>query len=167
MLRALRLLVFVCLLGALAYAGVRWGLGTAQRAGLVGPVSVPEEYRSIVRDAAERCPQVPVEVLAAQIHAESGFNPSAVSPAGAQGIAADGDGRANVWDPLDAIHSAAALNCVNRRLVKKASGPRLANTLAAYNAGFSAVLKHDGIPPYEQTRDYVRKILENAKTIAY
>lgn len=180
MVRVLRVAVVCCLLAAAVAAVATWALGHARQAGLVGTAVVPTEYRAIVREAARRCPQVPVEVLAAQIHAESGYDPTAQSSAGAQGIAqfmpavwkqygldANGDGTADVWDPYDAIHSAAALNCVNRKLVKRASGPRLANTLAAYNAGFSAVLQHDGVPPYAETKAYVEKILRNATSIEY
>ncbi|MBK9738573.1 MAG: lytic murein transglycosylase [Actinobacteria bacterium] len=102
----------------------------------------------------------------------------ATSPAGAQGIAqfmpavweqygidANQDGAIDVWDPIDAIHSAAELNCLNRQLVRDASGNRLQNTLAAYNAGFGSVLKYDGVPPFPETEAYVEKILASAKTI--
>lgn len=154
-------------------------LGTVRDKGyLGGPVVVPEEYRPVLRKAAKRCDAVPVEVLAAQIAAESGWDPQAKSGAGAQGIAqfmpevwkqygidANKDGEADVWDPVDAIHSAAELNCLNRRLVKGASGNRLENVLAAYNAGYGSVLKYDGIPPFPETQSYVAKILESAKTI--
>lgn len=145
---------------------------------LGGAVVVPQEYRSVIRQAAKRCDVVPVEVLAAQIAAESGWDPMARSRAGAQGIAqfmpavwdqygvdGDEDGSVDVWNPVDAIHSAAELNCLNRRLVRDASGNRLRNTLAAYNAGFGAVLKYDGVPPYPETEDYVAKVLASAKTI--
>lgn len=159
--------------------GVVLAVGSARDQGyLGGPIVVPEEYRAVIRQAAERCDAVPVEVLAAQIAAESGWDPEAVSPAGARGIAqfmpavwkqygidANADGRASVWDPVDAIHAAAELNCVNRRLVREASGDRLRNTLAAYNAGFATVLRYDGVPPYPETEEYVRKILANAETI--
>ena len=163
-----------------AVLGVRWGAEQAREAGLVGPPSVPVEYRALLREASARCPQVPVNVFAAQIEAESGWDSTAVSPAGAQGIAqfmpevwkqygidASGDGRADVWDPVDAVHSAAALNCVNRKLVKQASGRRLDNTLAAYNAGYGAVLEHDGIPPYPETTDYVARIKQTSTSIEY
>lgn len=163
-----------------AGAAVWWGLGIAREKGVIGPVVVPQEYRALIREAAERCPRIPARVFAAQIAAESGWDPQAQSPAGAQGIAqfmprvweqygidANGDGRTDIWDAADAIHSAARLNCINRDLVKKASGRRLENTLAAYNAGFSAVLKYDGIPPYPETEAYVKRILEAAKTIEY
>lgn len=170
-------------LGAVVAAvvfGVRWGAQELRQQGWWGPSVVPVEYRAILREAAGRCPQVPIEVFAAQITAESGWDPKAVSPAGARGIAqfmpavwkqygidANGDGKASVWDPVDAIHSAAALNCVNRQLIKGASGKRLANTLAAYNAGFGAVLRHDGIPPYPETAAYVEKILRTAQDIEF
>ncbi len=158
----------------------RWATEQVRATGLMGPAPVPAEYRAIVRDAAERCPQVPVAVLAAQLAAESGWDAQAVSPAGARGLAqfmpevweqygidGDGDGQADIWNPADAIHSAAALNCVNRRLVKEASGKRLANTLAAYNAGYGAVLKHDGIPPYPETEQYVERILDWSQSIEH
>lgn len=152
--------------------------GARDRGMLGGAVVVPDQYRAVIRAAAERCPAVPLEVFAAQIAAESSWNPRAVSPAGARGIAqfmpavwrqygidATGDGRADVWDPIDAIHSAAELNCVNRRLVREASGNRLHNTLAAYNAGFNAVLRYDGIPPFPETEAYVERILRFAANI--
>lgn len=154
-------------------------LGTVQDRGMLGgAVVVPTELRDVVTKAAKRCEAVPVEVFAAQIAAESGWDARAVSPAGARGIAqfmpavwdqygidANKDGEADIWDPVDAIHSAAELNCLNRRLVREASGNRLRNTLAAYNAGFGSVLKYDGVPPYPETEAYVQRILESAKTI--
>lgn len=156
------------------------GVSTARRAGLIGPGEVPQQYRALVLEAAELCPKVPVEVLAAQLANESSWDPRAVSPAGAQGIAqfmprvweqvgkdANDDGRADVWDPEDAIPSAAAFNCHNRRLVKDVSGNRLRNTLAAYNAGFAAVRRYGGVPPYPETQAYVARILADAKTISW
>lgn len=142
------------------------------------PREVPEAYRALVIASAKRCPQVPVTVLAAQLAVESSWNPRAVSGAGAQGIAQfmpstwkdygiDGnrDGTASVWDPADAIPASAELNCVNWDLVAKVPGDRLANTLAAYNAGFAAVRKYDGIPPFPETQKYVVKVLELSKEI--
>jgi soluble lytic murein transglycosylase-like protein len=174
--------VLAVVIAGLAAIGAFLAIPKIQRDGNLGPVAmpivVPEEYRPLLRKAAKRCPQVPVEVLAAQIAAESSWDPQAVSPAGAQGIAqfmpatwkqygidANRDGVRDVWDPRDAIPSAAALNCVNRKLVKAVPGDRLSNTLAAYNAGHGAVRTHGGIPPFPETQAYVQRILTNAKTI--
>ena len=173
------LVLVVALAGSALIGGWMAVTGTRSPGALLGgPVVVPDELRPIIKKAAKRCDAVPVEILAAQIAAESGWDPTAVSPAGAQGIAqfmpavweqygidADKDGSADIWNPVDAIHSAAALNCINRRLVREASGNRMSNTLAAYNAGYGAVLEHDGVPPFPETQAYVAKILESAKTI--
>ncbi len=178
-LRAVVALVLIAALAGSALVGGWMALTSspAQRL-LQDPTVVPEELRPVLIKAAERCDAVPVEVLAAQIAAESRWDPKAVSPAGARGIAqfmpatwdqygidADKDGSADIWNPVDAIHSAAALNCINRKLVRGASGDRLINTLAAYNAGYGAVLKYDGLPPFPETETYVARILEYAKAI--
>jgi soluble lytic murein transglycosylase-like protein len=176
----LRIAAALLLLAAIAGAVAWWGLPVARQAGVIGPVVVPAEYRSVIREASQLCPQVPVQVFAAQIAAESSWDPRAVSRAGAQGIAqfmpevwdqygidANSDGVSSVWDPTDAIHSASLLNCVNRGLVKDVAGKRLENTLAAYNAGFNAVRKYDGIPPFPETEAYVKKILSISKTIEF
>jgi soluble lytic murein transglycosylase-like protein len=176
----LRIAAALLLLAGIAGAVAWWGLPVARKAGVIGPVVVPAEYRSVIREAAQLCPQVPVRVFAAQIAAESSWDPQAVSGAGAQGIAqfmpkvwdqygidANSDGVSSVWDPTDAIHSASLLNCVNRGLVKDVAGNRLENTLAAYNAGFNAVRKYDGIPPFPETEAYVKRILNISKTIEF
>ncbi len=183
-LRVAGVLLFI---GGIGAAAVWWGLPVARQANIAavvdsiaGPVVVPGEYRSIIRTAAKLCPEVPPRVFAAQISAESSWDPSAQSGAGAQGIAqfmpkvwdqygidANNDGVASVWDPTDAIHSASLLNCVNRELVKEVAGKRLENTLAAYNAGFNAVRKYDGIPPFPETETYVKRILDISKTIEF
>jgi hypothetical protein len=62
-------------------------MGLARDKGLIGPVVVPQEYRALIRDAAQTCPKIPVEIFAAQIAAESTWDPRASSGAGAQGIA--------------------------------------------------------------------------------
>lgn len=175
---AVALLLVVAMASSALVGGWMAFTSVQDRGMLGGPVVVPAEYRSVVAKAAKRCDAIPVEVFAAQIAAESSWDPQAVSPAGASGIAqfmpqvweqygidANKDGQADIWDPVDAIHSAAELNCLNRRLVRDASGNRLRNTLAAYNAGFGSVLKYDGVPPYPETEAYVQRILESAKTI--
>jgi soluble lytic murein transglycosylase-like protein len=141
-------------------------------------VVVPEELRPVIIEAAERCPVVPAKVLAAQLASESSWDPRAVSPAGATGIAqfmpevweqyavdGDGDGDTDIYDPVDAIHSAAALNCVNSELVADVPGDHVKNILAAYNAGFNQVLRYEGVPPFPETEQYVERVLSRAERI--
>ncbi len=141
-------------------------------------IAVPQEYRPVIRDAAERCPTVPATVLAAQLASESGWDPTAVSPAGARGLAqfmpevweqygldGDGDGKAQVNNPIDAIHSAAALNCINAELVADVPGDQLRNILAAYNAGFNQVVRYGGVPPFPETQQYVDRVIRRSQTI--
>jgi hypothetical protein len=142
---------------------------------LGGTPTIPAQYEAVIAQAAKRCPAIPSRILAAQIAVESSWRVDAVSPAGAQGIAqfmpstwdqfgldANGDGIADVWDPVDAIHSAAALNCVNRELVADVPGTPLHNILAAYNAGHGAVRKYEGVPPFPETQNYVQRVLDLA-----
>ena len=176
----LRSLLVIAVVVICSIAAVTWALDAARKDGLIGPVQVPSQYRALVLSAAERCPAIPADILAAQIAAESSWDPLAQSSAGAQGIAqfmpavwaqagidANGDGKTDIWDPHDAIPSAALFNCHNRKLVKSVSGNRLKNTLAAYNAGYGAVRRYDGIPPYPETQNYVERVLEDSKSISW
>jgi hypothetical protein len=65
----------------------------------------------------------------------------------------DGNGRLRVHDPDDGFATAARYVVALRRMIRS-ERPRL--LLAAYNAGPGAVRRHDGVPPYRETRDYVR-----------
>lgn len=120
---------------------------------------VPAEYAPILARAAQRW-QVSAQLLAAQIYAESNFNPFAVSPAGAQGIAqfmpgtAAGLGLRNPFDAPAAIDAQAHL--MHDLLAQFASVPL---ALAAYNAGSGAVAACGCVPPYPETQAYVAKIV--------
>lgn len=133
--------------------------------------SVPAAYAALVAKWGNLCPAISPALLAAQLYQESGFNPRAQSQAAAQGIAqfipgtwashgidGDGDGDRDVWDPKDAIPSAASYDCELASYVKKVGGNPTANMLAAYNAGAYAVIKYGGVPPYSETRNYVKRI---------
>jgi cell wall-associated NlpC family hydrolase len=141
--------------------------------------SVPAAYRPLVQKWGNLCPAINPALLAAQLYQESGFNPRAVSPAKAQGIAqfipgtwatqgidGDGDGDRDVWDPNDAIPSAASYDCHLASYVKDVPGNLAENMLAAYNAGAYAVIKHKGVPPYSETRNYVKTITTLAQSFA-
>ncbi|MFE6189121.1 NlpC/P60 family protein [Streptomyces sp. NPDC056465] len=153
--------------GALAQAGGNESPGGAAALS----ATVPAEYRDLVQEAGNTCPEVSPNLLAALLKQESGFNPKASSPVGAQGIAqfmpstwashgidANGDGKKDVWDPEDAIPSSAKYLCTIAEDVKDVPGDKRNNMLAAYNAGSGAVKKYNGVPPYKETQDYVQTI---------
>ncbi|MEV7004035.1 bifunctional lytic transglycosylase/C40 family peptidase, partial [Streptomyces sp. NPDC093982] len=134
-------------------------------------LAVPTPYQSLIEGAGNTCPEVTPNLLAALLTQESGFNPHAKSPVGAQGIAqfmpstwethgidGNGDGKRNVWDPQDAIPSSATYLCTIAKDVKDVPGNKQSNMLAAYNAGTGAVRKYGGVPPYKETQNYVRSI---------
>jgi hypothetical protein len=101
----------------------------------------------------------PVLVLAV-IQAESNFNPLARSPKNAQGLmqlipaTAQRFGVRDVWDPQENLRGGMAYL---RWLLDHFEGD-LDLALAGYNAGEGAVQRHGGIPPYPETRAYVRQV---------
>ncbi len=107
---------------------------------------------------------VPAALLSAVAKQESGYDPKAVSPVGAQGLmqlmpgTAKGLGVHNSFDPAQAVDGAARLL---RDLTRRFGSTELA--LAAYNAGPGAVLKYDGVPPYPETQRYVRSVMSLMK----
>ena len=124
------------------------------------PSFVPPRFHDPIARAALRW-NVPMALLAAQLYAESGFNPFAQSPAGAQGIAQFMPGTAQAYgltDPFDAEQAIDAQAQLMSDLLDRFDG-KLALALAAYNAGPNAVERYGGIPPYAETRAYVAKIL--------
>jgi Transglycosylase SLT domain len=84
-LRTSASVVGVSILGTLAALVLTVGMVAPAAARLSD--AVPAEYRVLIEQAAEDCPGLPAELLAAQLHQESGFNPAAISQAGALGIA--------------------------------------------------------------------------------
>lgn len=97
-----------------------------------------------------------------QMAAESGMQPCATSYAGAIGIAQIMPATARSWKvdpwiPADALRAAAKAMA---RYEKQLGSYRLA--LAAYNAGPGAVQRFGGVPPYAQTREYIRRVLDTS-----
>lgn len=119
-------------------------------------------FTGLINATARQYGLVP-ELLHAVIRTESGYDPSAVSSAGATGLMQLMPGTAarynvaDIWDPAQNVRGGAAylrdlLDMFDQDL-------RLA--LAGYNAGENAVLKYDRqIPPYAETQQYVRKVLQ-------
>ena len=123
------------------------------------PAFVPERFAPLLTRAAQRW-NVSAALLAAQLYAESNFNPFARSPAGAQGIAQFMLGTARAMgldDPFDAAQAIDAQAHLMRDLLRRFASVPLA--LAAYNAGPGAVAGCMCIPPYPETRGYVARIL--------
>lgn len=123
------------------------------------PSFVPERYRAPLLRAAARW-SVSAALLAAQLMAESNFNPYASSPAGAQGIAqfipstAASYGLRDPFDPNEAIDTQAHLMS---DLIRQLGSPQLA--LAAYNAGPAPVEACHCVPAIPETTAYVSRIL--------
>ncbi|MER8097163.1 NlpC/P60 family protein [Streptomyces goshikiensis] len=173
------------------------GVGTWPTAGSLrigGPDGVPAEYAPLILSAAAQCNEgLPPAILAAQIWAESDFDPTAISyedpktktrpiafgiaqfvPGtwAAEGIDGDGDGDRDVMDPKDAIPSQGSMMCkllVDAKKHPGYSGSPIELALAGYNAGFGAVEHYRGVPPASfaegQTYDYVEAIL--AQSVKY
>ncbi|MGW5255258.1 lytic transglycosylase domain-containing protein [Streptomyces sp. NPDC004012] len=132
--------------------------------------TIPQQYLATVQSATKTCPELSVPMLAAQLDAESHWNPQADSGK-AQGIAQfypstwaewgkdyTGEGRADVWNPDDAIPAQGAYMCHLFKEVKGIPGDPTQLALAAYNAGPGAVLKAQGIPQIPETQNYVDRI---------
>jgi hypothetical protein len=135
------------------------GGGNAPVASSSLPSFVPAQYRDPILRSAARW-NVPPALMAGQLMAESGFDPNAGSPAGAQGIAqfmpstAAAYGLTDPFDPIAAIEAQAHLMS---DLLRQFGSPELA--LAAYNAGPAPVEACHCIPPYPETQAYVTRIL--------
>ena len=126
----------------------------------VNPRYSTKKYDDIIADAARQY-GVAFPLLKAIIKAESGFNPRAVSKKGAKGLMQIMPenfqllGIKDPFDPSQNIHGGA-------RYFKQMYDRfgKLALSLAAYNAGPKAVEQYKTVPPYEETEEYVKRVLK-------
>jgi soluble lytic murein transglycosylase-like protein len=118
------------------------------------------DLRALATAAARRHGLDPALVLAV-VAVESGFRPEAVSPKGAEGLMQLMPATAGSLGVRDALDPEQNLDAGVRHLGSLLTlyGGDLGLALAAYNAGEGAVARHGGIPPYKETRAYVKRVL--------
>lgn len=116
-------------------------------------------YDDIIDEAASKF-DVDADLIHAVIQTESGYNALAESPVGAQGLmqlmpALQTD--MGVKDPFDPRENIMAGSEYLKRLLTRHDG-NVALALASYNAGPRTVTRYKGVPPFKETRDYVKKV---------
>ncbi len=127
---------------------------------LPGYARNPAEFEPIINSCSREY-GVDSSLIKAVIHAESGYNPTAVSPKGAQGLmqlmpkTAQGLKVADSFNPQDNIRGGVRYL---RFLLDTFKGNE-SLAVAAYNCGLNNVAKYGGIPPYPETQTYVAKVL--------
>lgn len=125
------------------------------------------DFDSIVKKCAKEN-NIDESIIKAVIKAESGFNSQAKSPVGALGLmqlmpsTAKGLG---VDNPLNPEQNIAGGTKYLKGLINRFDG-RLDLAIAAYNAGPGAVQKYGGIPPYKETQNYVKRVLDYQREFA-
>jgi soluble lytic murein transglycosylase-like protein len=119
------------------------------------------QYDALIRAASIRY-RIPENLVRAVMHAESNFDPHAVSPRGASGLMQlmpDTAQEMYVKDIFDVQQNIEGGARYLRFLANQFEGD-MVKMLAAYNAGPDALKKFGGLPPFEETQAYVRKVLQ-------
>lgn len=148
------------------YRLVRTGVDTSGEGQLAASRNIqffrtdPTAYDDVIRRIAD-AHKVDFALIKAVMHVESSFNPYARSHKGALGLmqvlpeTAKRHGVRDIYDPAQNIE--AGVKHLKYLTAKFNNQSYL--VLAAYNAGENAVYRHNGVPPYEETQNYVRKVL--------
>jgi hypothetical protein len=130
-----------------------------RQAGLPNGDALTEQINREILTAAERHNLDP-ELIRALIRVESNFRPDAVSSAGAMGLMQLMPGTAaslGVTDPFDIAQNINGGSQYLRRMLDLFDGDT-SLALAAYNAGAGAVRRHGGIPPFQETQNFVPRV---------
>ena len=125
----------------------------------------PDKFDRYISDASAQT-GVDSRLLKAMIKAESDFNPRAVSKKGAMGlmqIMPENFKMLDLQNPFDPWQNIRAGARYFQQLYQRFNG-KLALSLAAYNAGPTAVDRYKRIPPYKETEEYVRRVLRYYRT---
>ena len=153
--------------GVIVYTGPDGVRRVANVAAAIAPASVPavpEAHRRtlwpVVQETATKHGLDP-HLVDLVIRMESGYNPRAVSPKGASGVMQLMPSTAKLYgvrDVFDAVENIRGGTKYLADLLRR-FGHDLRLALAAYNAGPEAVARHNGVPPYAETQNYVHSIL--------
>jgi len=139
---------------------IRESNGQVSVAGGSGNLGSPSNYEELIRSASDRY-SIDADLVKAVIKVESDFNSTARSNKGAMGLmqlmpdTARLHNVMDVFDPIDNIEGGVR----HLKLLLQRYQGDVQLSLAAYNAGMKAVEKHGGIPPFTETREYVRRVL--------
>ncbi len=120
-----------------------------------------KSYDDVINEAAQRH-GLSFSLIKALIHVESDFNPRAVSHKGAVGlmqIMPQTSDLLNISDPFDPWENIMGGARYLKSMLVRFSG-QLPLALAAYNAGPTAVERYNNVPPYPETRNYVKKVMK-------
>lgn len=121
---------------------------------------LPDKYDHLISEAAKRN-GLSFPLIKAVIKVESNFNPRAVSRKGAKGLMQlmpENIKLMNIYNPFDPWENIMGGSRYLRNMLDRFDGS-LKLALAGYNAGPVRVEQYKGIPPYQETRNYVRKVI--------
>jgi len=125
----------------------------------IGVEGAPPAIKAMIQDAANSA-GIDMVLFEALVGQESNYNPSVTSPKGALGLSQlmPGTAQALGVDPRDPLQNLQGGARYFAQMLRQFQGDT-EKALAAYNAGPGAVTRYNGIPPFRETQDYVRKVL--------